>query len=40
LNITLAIEIAILTRHKFATRSEQISPAQARLLNDLLNTYL
>lgn len=36
----LTHEIAILKRHKFAKRSEQISPAQGRLLNDLLNTDL
>ena len=36
----LAHEIAILKRHKFAKRSEQISPAQGSLLDDLLNTDL
>ncbi|RON80753.1 IS66 family transposase [Pseudomonas fluorescens] len=36
----LSHEIAILKRHKFAKRSEQISPAQGRLLDDLLNTDL
>ncbi|WP_456017451.1 IS66 family transposase [Pseudomonas fluorescens] len=34
----LSYEIAILKRHKFAKRSEQISPAQGSLLDDLLNT--
>lgn len=34
----LSHEIAILKRHKFAKRSEQISPAQGSLLNDLFNT--
>ncbi|MCS3469967.1 recombination DNA repair RAD52 pathway protein [Pseudomonas sp. JUb42] len=33
-------EIAILKRHNFAKRSEQISPAQGSLLDDLLNTDL
>ncbi|HEN8801087.1 TPA: IS66 family insertion sequence element accessory protein TnpB [Pseudomonas putida] len=33
-------EIALLKRHKFAKRSEQISPAQGSLLNDLLDTDL
>lgn len=32
--------IAILKRHKFAKRSEQISPAQGSLLDDLLTTDL
>ena len=36
----LAPEIAILKRHKFSKRSEQISPAQGSLLDDLLNTDL
>ncbi len=36
----LSHEIAILKRHKFAKRSEQISPAQGSLLDDLLNTDL
>jgi len=36
----LSHEIAILKRHKFAKRSEQISPAQGNLLDDLLNTDL
>jgi len=36
----LSHEIAILKRHKFARRSEQISPAQGSLLDDLLNTDL
>ncbi|KPW54639.1 putative transposase [Pseudomonas syringae pv. berberidis] len=36
----LTHEIAILKRHKFAKRSEQISPAQGSLLDDLLNTDL
>lgn len=36
----LAHEIAILKRHKFAKRSEQISPAQGNLLDDLLSTDL
>jgi hypothetical protein len=30
----------ILKRHKFAKRSEQISPAQGSLLDDVLNTDL
>lgn len=33
-------EIAILRRHRFAKRSEQISPEQGSLLDDLLNTDL
>ena len=33
-------ELALLKRHKFAKRSEQISPAQGSLLNDLLDTDL
>lgn len=33
-------EIALLKRHKFAKRSEQISPAQSSLLDDLLDTDL
>lgn len=36
----LSHEIAILKRHKFAKRSEQISPAQGSLLDDLLNNDL
>ena len=36
----LTPEIAILKRHKFAKRSEQISPAQGSLRDDLLNTDL
>ncbi|WP_260524942.1 hypothetical protein [Pseudomonas sp. MWU16-30317] len=36
----LSHEIAILKRHKFAERSEQIGPAQGSLLDDLLNTDL
>ncbi|WP_248694596.1 IS66 family transposase [Pseudomonas fulva] len=36
----LSHEIAILKRHKFAKRSEQISPAQGNLLDDLLNIDL
>ena len=36
----LTHEIAILKRHKFAKRSEQISPAQGSLLDDLLATDL
>ena len=36
----LSHEIVILKRHKFAKRSEQISPAQGSLLDDLLNTDL
>jgi transposase len=36
----LTHEVAILKRHKFAKRSEQICPAQGRLLDDLLNTDL
>jgi transposase len=36
----LTHEIAILKRHKFAKRSEQISPEQGSLLDDLLNTDL
>lgn len=36
----LTHEIAILKRHRFAKRSEQISPAQGSLLDDLLNTDL
>lgn len=39
-NEQLTHEIAILKRHKFAKRSEQISPAQGSLLDDLLNTDL
>lgn len=36
----LTHEIALLKRHKFAKRSEQISPAQGSLLDELLNTDL
>lgn len=36
----LTHEIAILKRHKFAKRSEQISPTQRILLDGLLNTDL
>ncbi|WP_434603924.1 IS66 family transposase [Pseudomonas sp. R1-7] len=36
----LTYEIALLKRHKFAKRSEQISPAQGGLLDDLLDTDL
>ncbi|MBD8617275.1 IS66 family transposase [Pseudomonas putida] len=36
----LTYEIALLKRHKFAKRSEQISPAQSSLLDDLLDTDL
>ena len=36
----LSHEIAILKRHKYAKRSEQISLAQGSLLDDLLNTDL
>ena len=36
----LTHEIAILKRHKFAKRSEQISPAQGSLLDDLLDDLL
>jgi transposase len=36
----LTHEIAILKRHRFAKRSEQISPDQGNLLDDLLNTDL
>lgn len=34
------LEIALLKRHKFAKRSEQISSAQGSLLDDLLDTDL
>lgn len=37
-NEQLAHEIAILKRHKFAGRSEQLSPDQGCLLDDLLDT--
>jgi hypothetical protein len=37
-NEQLAHEIAILKRHKFAKRSEQLSPDQGSLLDDLLDT--
>jgi len=33
-------EIAILKQHRFTKRSEQISPEQGHLLDDLLNTDL
>ncbi len=36
----LTHEIALLKRHRFAKRSEQISPEQGSLLDDLLNTHL
>ncbi|SES67099.1 Transposase [Pseudomonas sp. NFR09] len=36
----LTHEIAVLKRHRFAKRSEQISPEQGHLLDDLLNTDL
>ncbi|MGF6099333.1 IS66 family transposase [Pseudomonas sp. 18175] len=36
----LTHEIAVLKRHRFAKRSEQISPEQGNLLDDLLNTDL
>ena len=36
----LTHEIAILKRHRFAKRSEQISQAQGSLLDDLLDTDL
>lgn len=36
----LTYEIALLKRHRFAKRSEQISPAQGSLLDDLLDTDL
>ncbi|AHF65479.1 IS66 family transposase [Pseudomonas cichorii] len=39
-NEQLAHEIAILKRHKFAKRSEQLSPDQGSLLDDLLDTDL
>ena len=38
LNEQLAHEIAILKRHKFAKRSEQLSPDQGSLLDGLLDT--
>lgn len=34
----LSHEIALLKRHKFAKRSEQLSPGQGSLLDDLLDT--
>ena len=37
-NEQMAHEIAILKRHKFAKRSEQLSPDQGCLLDDLLDT--
>ena len=36
----LTYEIALLKRHKFARHSEQISPAQGSLLDDLLDADL
>lgn len=39
-NEQLAHGIAILKRHKFAKRSEQLSPDQGSLLDDLLDTDL
>jgi transposase len=36
----LTHEIALLKRHRFAKRSEQISPVQGSLLDDLLNIDL
>jgi transposase len=39
-NEQLAHEIAILKRHKFAKRSEQLSPDQGSLLDDLFDTDL
>jgi hypothetical protein len=37
-NEQLAHEIALLKRHKFAKRSEKLSPAQGSLLEDLIDT--
>lgn len=37
-NELLSHEIAMLKRHKFAKRSEQLSPDQGNLLDDLLDT--
>lgn len=37
-NEKLAHEIALLTRFRFARRSEQLSPDQASLLDDLIDT--
>ena len=37
-NEQLAHEIALPKRHKFAKRSEQLSPAQGSLLEDLIDT--
>ncbi len=37
-NEQLAHEIALLKRHKFAKRSEQLSPAQGSLLDELIDT--
>ncbi|EPG4194842.1 transposase, partial [Pseudomonas aeruginosa] len=37
-NEQLTHEIALLKRHKFAKRSEQLSPAQGSLLEDLIDT--
>ena len=37
-NEQLTHEIALLKRHKFAKRSEQLSPDQGSLLDDLLDT--
>lgn len=39
-NEKLAHEIALLKRFKFAKRSEQLSPDQASLLDDLINTNI
>src|SRR3546814_12540701 len=39
-NEQLTHEIAILKRHKFAKRSEQLSPNQGSLLDDLLDTAI
>ncbi|MBB4868289.1 hypothetical protein HNP46_007212 [Pseudomonas nitritireducens] len=37
-NEQLTHEIAILKRHRFAKRSEQLSPDQGSLLEDLIDT--
>src|SRR3546814_21057275 len=39
-NEQLTHEIAIVKRHKFAKRSEQLSPDQGSLLDDLLDTAI
>lgn len=39
-NEQLSHEIALLKRHKLAKRSEQLSPDQGSLLDDLLNTSI